>query len=168
MEKLSKFAIYLGIGMGVTFFVLFLIAALPGIMQNSIQQWEQLDNQSKSEEELKAKFQKHPAYQAMYERFPDAKEEITYHGGGNGNMRVGVMNFETKNQLILDMYYNQYDHRVNANINCVTNNSNLNQGVDSLFVIDYIKNTNCLEIVTASSVDSQGTMTPRSPVITEN
>ena len=168
MEKLSRFAIYLGIGIGVTFFALFLFAALPSIIENSTNQWERLDNQSRSEEELRSKFQEHPAYQAMYERFPDAKAELNYQGGGNGNMRIGVMNFETKNQLILDMYYNQYDHRVNANINCITNNSNFNQGVDSLFVIDYIKNTNCLEIVTASSVDSQGTMTPRSPIITEN
>ena len=30
MERLSRFAIYLGIGIGLTFFVLFLVAALPG------------------------------------------------------------------------------------------------------------------------------------------
>lgn len=166
MEKLSKFAIYLGIGIGITFFVLFMIAALPGIIQNSIQQWEQLDNQSKSEVELKSKFQKHAAYQAMYERFPDAKEEITYHGGGNGNMRVGVMNFETNKQLILDMYYNMYEDRVTANVNCIGNNS---EGIntDTLFAEDFIKNTNCLD-VTDPNVGSQGMMTPQSPVITEN
>ena len=30
MKRLSRFAIYLGIGIGLTFFVLFLVAALPG------------------------------------------------------------------------------------------------------------------------------------------
>ena len=163
MEKLSKFAIYLGIGMGVTFFVLFLFAAIPGIIQNSIQQWEQLDNQSKSEEELKAKFEKHAAYQAMYERFPDAKEELTYHGGGNGNMRVGVMNFETNKQLILDMYYNSYEDRVTAAVNCIGNNSE-GMNTDTLFAEDFIKNTNCLD-VTDPNVDSQGTRISQSPVV---
>jgi hypothetical protein len=163
MEKLSKFAIYLGIGMGVTFFVLFLFAAIPGIIQNSIQQWEQLDSQSKSEEELKAKFQNYAAYLAMYERFPDAKEELTYHGGGNGNMRVGVMNFETNKQLILDMYYNSYEDRVTANVNCIGNNSE-GMNTDTLFAEDFIKNTNCLD-VTDSNVDSQGTRISQSPVV---
>jgi hypothetical protein len=165
MERLSKFAIYLGIGMGITLFVLFLYAAIPGIIQSSTSQWEQLENNRKSESELKAKFQKHPAYFAMYERFPDAKEEFLYQGGGNGNMRVGIMNYETNKQMILEMYYNNYEDRINASVSCMGNNSESTYA-DSLFAEDFIKNTNCLEIVSDSKIkDSKGLETPQSPSI---
>ena len=157
MENLSKFAIYLGIGIGVTFFILFLIVALPSIFENSIQQWERLDKSNKSDEELRKKFQEHPAYKAMYERFPDAKEEIIHHGRGNGNMKVGVMNFENGNQLVMDMYYNDYDDRVEAHVNCRSNVGERNMGADGLFAEDYIKNTNCLEME-EDHTSSQGTI----------
>ena len=145
MEKLSKFAIYLGIGIGVTFFSLFLYTALPGIIENSANQWERLDRSNNSEEELRKKFKKHPAYNAIHERFSEVREELNYHGGGSGNMRVGVMNFENGNQLILNMYYNDYDDRVEAHVNCEIPNSR-GMSADGLFAVDFIKNTNCLEV----------------------
>ena len=46
----------------------------------------------------------------MYERLSDVKEEISYHGRRNENIRVGVMNFETENQIILELYYNDYEN----------------------------------------------------------
>ena len=163
MERLSRFAIYLGIGIGVTFFILFLIAALPSIIENSGNQWERLDNQNRSEEELKKRFQEHPAYQSMYERFPDAKEELSYRGGGNGNMRVGVMNFETNRQLILDMYYNDYEDRVIANVNCIGNDEG-GMHADSLFAEDFIRKTDCLDVITEKDEDTiTGTSTTVHP-----
>ena len=63
---------------------------MSSIIENSADQWERLDKNDNSEEELRIKFQEHPAYAAMYERFSDAKEEITYYGRGNGNMRDGT------------------------------------------------------------------------------
>ena len=160
MERLSKFAIYLGIGIGVTFFILFLIAALPSIIESSVDQWERLDKNDNSEEELRIKFQEHPAYTAMYERFPDAKEEITYHGRGNGNMRVGVMNFENNHQLILDLHYNSYENKVNANAHCNTNFDRHRMNADGLFAEDFILNTNCLDAeIDKDSIETQNLKT---------
>lgn len=162
MERLSRFAIYLGIGIGVTFFILFLVAALPSILENSIDQWERLDKSDNSEEELRAKFVEHPSYKAMYERFPDAKEEISYHGRGNGNMKVGVMNFESNNQLILDLYYNDYEDKVNANAYCNTSSDRNRMHADGLFAEDFIRNTNCLELKgddNDKQAETQGTVT---------
>ena len=107
MERLSRFAICLGIGVGLTFFVLFLVAALPGILDSSVREWERLDKSGTGEEELRVKFSEHPAYAAMYERYPDANEEFDYYGRGDGSMTVGVMNFETDAQLTLSMYYDR-------------------------------------------------------------
>ena len=162
MERLSRFAIYLGIGIGVTFFTLFLVAALPSILENSVDQWERLDKSNNSEEELRAKFVEHPSYMAMYERFPDAKEEISYHGRGNGNMKVGIMNFENNNQLILDLYYNDYEDKVNANAYCNTNSDRNRMNADGLFAEDFIRNTDCLEVKDDNDdeqVETQGTVT---------
>lgn len=164
MEKLAKFAIYLGIGIGVTFFSLFLIAALPSILENSVNQWERLDRSANSEEDLVKKFQQHSAYKAMYERFPDTREEMNYRGGGRGDMKVGVMNFENGNQLILNLYYNDHEDKVNAHVNC-NSNSPRNMNADGLFAEDFIQNTDCLDIVD-DVTDTTGTMHPSGDVVT--
>ena len=50
MEKLSKIAVYMGMGMGVTLFALLLVSALPGVYQNTVHEWESLDEGFISEE----------------------------------------------------------------------------------------------------------------------
>ncbi len=158
MERLSKFAIYLGIGIGVTVFVLFLIAAVPSILENSVRDWERLDRGTHSEEELRAKFAEHPSYEAMYERFPDAKEDFTHYGRGDGSMRVGVINFENNNQLILELDYHDHGDKVRARAYCETESDRDGLYADSLFAEDFIRNTDCLELTDGDSkpVESQG------------
>ena len=155
MERLSKFAIYLGMGIGMTVFVLFLISVLPYILEYSIDEWERLDRDDASEEEeLRVKFAEHPAYVAMYERFPDAKEEYSYLGGNDGWMIVGVMNFDSGNQLVLHMYHDNYENKVNINAYCNARSDSDRQDTEGLFVEDFIRNTNCLELKDdASSVE---------------
>ena len=145
MERLSRFAIYLGIGMGLTFFVLFLVAALPSILDNSLREWERLDKSDASEEELRAKFSGHPAYAAMYERYPDANEEFEYYGRGDGRMMVGAMNFETDAQLVLSMRYDAHRDSIRADARCSTPSDH--REVDGLFAEDFIRATGCLEPV---------------------
>ncbi len=146
MERLSKFAIYLGIGIGMTVFVLFLIAALPNILENSVRDWERLDKSGYSEEELRAKFTEHPAYKAMYERFPDTKEDFTYYGEGDGSMMLGVINFENNNQLMLDLNYHDYEGKVRAGAYCNTESGRDGFYADELFAEGFIRNTDCLEL----------------------
>ena len=136
----------MGIGIGVTVFVLFLIAVLPNILEHSINQWERLGGSDISEEELHAMFVEHPSYVAMYERFPDAKEEFSYHGGSNGMMTVGVMNFENGNQLVLDMHHDGHADRVEVNVRCQTDSDRHRLYADRLFAEDFIRNTDCLEL----------------------
>ena len=92
--------------MGVTLFSLLLFAVLPSIIQNAGSDWEQIVNSGdQSDEKLLAIFESHPAYIAMYETYPDAKQELNSRGRGNGILQVGIMNFETNNQLVLEMYH---------------------------------------------------------------
>lgn len=74
-----------GIGIATSVFALFLVSALPNIIENTANQWWMLGDAGMSEEALLAKFQEHPAYAAMYERFPDAVE-VVYRGNGAGSM----------------------------------------------------------------------------------
>jgi len=154
MERLSRSALYLGMGIGVTFFVLFLIAALPFIIESSWRQWERLDISDGSQDEVYEKLVSHPAYVAMYETYPDAKEEFSYHGNDNGNLRVGIMDFETHNQLTLNLYYNTYEDRVDANAYCSTQGDRQTPNIDRLFAEDFIRNTDCLEITDGAESDA--------------
>ncbi len=75
------------------------------MIQNSFHDWERtIGGFEESDEKLMNMFTSHPAYLAFYETYPDAKEEFQNRNRGNGNLNVGVMNFETGDQIILDMY----------------------------------------------------------------
>ena len=82
--------ILLGIGMAVTPFVLLLIAAVPNLVQDA----DYAGTDARTDAELLEMFTAHPAYSAMYERFPDAVEALGSHGRG-GSLRVGAMDFES-------------------------------------------------------------------------
>lgn len=168
MGPLQKIAICVGIGISLSIFVLFLYSFLPNIINNN--DWDNFDSTNLTKEELLEKYQKHPAYVAFYERFPDAKEEFNFNPKRHdGNIQVGVANFEKANTLKLDMRYNKYDDSIFVSINCFTNNGkNQSTNTNGLFVVDYIEQTNCLEltaddddIVLGTGSSSSTTIFPR-------
>ena len=143
MERLTKTAFCVGIGMAVSLFALFMVAALPGIIKSAANQWDELGDTGKSEAELLARFQGHPAYAAMYERFPDAVEEVTYRGNGRSSMEVGAMNFESGSQLVLGMSI--YDDNVDIDVTCTSDARDGSTHIDGLFAESFIRNTDCLD-----------------------
>ena len=145
MERLTKIAFYVGIGIAVSLFALFMVSALPGIIGSAANQWDGLGDTGKSEAELLARFQGHPAYAAMYERFPDAVEEVTYIGNGRGSMDVGAMNFENNSQLVLHMYI--FGNDVRVDVTCMNDAKDGQTHVDDLFTENFIRNTDCLDTV---------------------
>ena len=144
MERLTKTAFYVGIGIAVSVFALFLISFLPFVIGNAGNAWERLGDTGRSDGETLAKFQEHPAYVAMYERFPGAVEKVEYHEGG-GSMEVGAMNFENNGQLVLHMY--AYSNDVSADATCMNDAMGRQTHVDDLFVESFIRNTDCLDAV---------------------
>jgi len=155
MERLARFALCLAIGVGVTFFVLFLIAALPSIIESSWREWERLDRGDGSQDEIYEKLISHPAYAARYEVHPDAREEFSYRGSGDGNLRVGIMDFETHNQLMLDLYYNTYEDRVDASAHCDTQEGRRGLNAHGLFAEDFIRNSDCLRVTYGAENDAE-------------
>ena len=143
MQRLQKIAYVVGISIAVSVFVLFLYSFLPHLIQND--QWERVDGLKLTDEELLKEFKIHPAYVAFYERFPDAKEELRNERHG-GQLEVGVANFEDNNYLTLHLYFNNHDDDINANVNCDSSNDTQNRHANGLFVIEFIKQTNCLDL----------------------
>jgi len=146
MERLSKFAIYLGITIALVIFTLFLYSILPSIIQNN--EWERLGNTvGSTDEKVLAMYMEHPAYIAFYETYPDAKEELNSGYRGSSELQVGIMNFDTNNSLKLDMNYDKRDDRIRVNVRCDTMDNERNLRADGLFAEDFIRNTKCLDIV---------------------
>ena len=139
-------------GIGVIMFALFLFSALPHVLEGALYQWDRLDKSDASKEQLRAKFVEHPAYRAMYERFPNATEDLSHYGGNDGRMTVGVMNFENNHQLQLELYYNNRDDRVRVDVNCHMQPDYWNS-VEGVFAEDFIRNTDCLESTQSSQDD---------------
>ena len=144
MERLPRFALYLAIGIGITIFVLFLIASLPFIIEDSWEKWKRLDRMDMPPDEIYSMMAAHPAYLAMYEVYPDAKEEFVYRDRGDASLQVGVMSFDTQNQLILDLDYSTYQDRTRAYVYCNVGESHREMGADGLFAEDFIRNADCL------------------------
>ena len=145
MERLTKIAFYVGIGIAVSVFALFLIWSLPVVIGHAGNQWERLGDTGRSDGEILAKFQEHPAYVAMYERFPGAVEKVAYHEDGGGSMEVGAMNFENNSQLVLHMYI--YSNDVRVDVTCTNDAKDRQTYINDLFAGSFIRNTDCLDTV---------------------
>lgn len=156
MIPLTKIAYGVGITIAVSVFVLFLYSFLPHLIQN--EQWENIDGMGMSDEELLGELQSTPAYIAFLERFPDAKEELNNSRHG-GELQVGIANYEKDNYLRLNLYFNSYDDRINVNVSCQSSNNRNNMHADGLFAIEFIKQTNCLDLEPIDSGEPEHSLT---------
>ncbi len=156
MLTLQKIAYGVGISIAVSVFVLFLYSFLPHLLQND--QWENIDGIGMIDEELLEEFHATPAYVAFLERYPDASEELNNHRSG-GELQVGVANYEKNNYLKLNLYFNNYDDRINVNVDCQTSNNRDNLHANGLFAIEFIKQTNCLDLESSLTDDPSHTVT---------
>ena len=159
MITLRKITYFVGLGISISMFGLFWYTFLPEIIQNN--PWAEIGNSFMSDEELLKKLKAHPSYAAFYERFPDAKEELRNHRHG-GSLQVGVSNFEKNNMLSLNLRFQTYGN-VNANIHCRTMNNDYdrNLSAEGLFVLDFIENTNCLELEPTINPTEHSNLGPR-------
>lgn len=147
MVTLKALAYITGLVIAITLFGLVLFSFIPNVIYNS--GWENIDRGELTAEALGEVFAEHPAYIAMYERFPDAVEEITpnTHNRG-GDIRVGHINLETGNSLILNMWYGGAGRSLHGQVVCnVSDPDSASQNLhhDLLFAANFIKSTTCLE-----------------------
>ena len=141
MEKLKKTAYLVGIGIAVSVFTLFMFAFVQIAIDETTPRPGLYDRVSK--EVVLAKLQEHPAYVAMYERFPDAAEEFVERRN-MASLNVGVMDFDVGNQLVLHLHYEGYDDRVDVEVECRGGSPDLRQLIHGLFAEDFIRVTDCV------------------------
>ncbi len=143
MLTLQRIAYGVGISISVSVFVLFLYTILPELIINN--GWTNMDGNQLTDEELLKEFHATPAYIAFLERYPDAQEDLNSHRSG-GDLQVAVGNNEKENYLKLVLYFNSYDDRINVNVDCQTLHNDANLHANGIFSIDFIKQTNCLDL----------------------
>lgn len=160
MEILPKIAIYTAIAVGITFFILFLIIALPHIVQDSARQWDEAFGSKKSDEELKTMFYETESYKAFLEKYPEAGEFYRARDNGEGRMEITAMNFETFNTLTLELRYNKYDESINEEISCDNRGSDIHFQVRGSLAKQFIEESDCLY--------GDGIIAPPSPLIDGN
>jgi len=163
LDKLPRFAICLAIGIGITIFALFMYSILPHIIQNSSNDWDRaIGGIAASDDKILELFEVHPAYIVFYEIYPDAKQELGNRHRGDGNLQVGIMNFDTNNQLVMDMYYDKWADSIRVNVRCnimdENGNHNRNLSADGLFVEDFIRHTSCVSGAVFTDFDDNSSM----------
>jgi len=140
MVMLKSIAYITGITIAIMTFGLLLFTFISNTM-------EQAEHAEMTEEEFMEKIAEHPAYAAMYERFPDAVEEVSL-DGRVGDVKVGHINTDTGNSLILSMSYHARNSQLYGHIVCNVQNSDdriQDTSQDLLFAASFIKYTTCLD-----------------------
>ena len=160
MDKLPKVAIYLGIGIGVTMFVLFLFSILPHIIENAERDWNRAMGSNHTEEELKAMFYAHPSYSAFKEKYPDASESFETWNRGEGRLNLAMYNYENLNEIRLDLSYDEYRQNVEARVICQVHipgtDRDMHREMEGDGIADFIQKVNCLEIKLESEMKQTG------------
>lgn len=149
MERLPKFAIYLAIGIGISFFVIFLYAILPHLIDNVSNEWKRVLDDSaagKNRAELEKMFREHPAYIMFTEKYPDAGEYFRDRGNGNGRMELTAMNFTSYNKIMLEMNYDKRDDNLYLEATCENEAADFRLRIHGDYSTKFIEMSNCLDI----------------------
>lgn len=170
MDLLPKFGIYLGITIGVTVFAMFVIIAIPHMIQDAGRQWEEVFDSMgvssyKTSEELEAFFQADPGYILFKEKYPDSGDNFRFHGQGRGNMEISAMNFENYNLLRFQINDDRGNHKLYYEAHCQNNLHDRNIRVSGELSITFIEKIDCLGdegVISAPSnlVDKNGYPVP--------
>lgn len=121
METLSKIAIYMGMAIACSIFILFVISIMPHIVNQIENQWDDV-LPGKSDEELKAMFYETESYNAFINKYPENGEYFDSYGNGGGRLEINAMNFESYQTLRLELEYPKRNDSVREYVECYSNN----------------------------------------------
>ncbi|MCH9657421.1 hypothetical protein K0U27_01780 [archaeon] len=159
METLSKIAIYMGMAIACSIFILFVISITPHIMNQLQNDWEDI-LPGKSDEELKTLFHETESYKAFVNKFPDHGMWFNSHGNGEGRLELTTMNFESLNTMRLELDYDRRSESVSEEINCFNQKDERNYRIRGSLASQFIEKIQCL--------DGPGIVSAPSPLVDEN
>lgn len=147
LDKLKKIAYVLGISMSVVMFSLIVYGITPDLMREG--RWDRVDVDViyPPSDAIYELLKNDPAYLAMFEKYPDAKEKFDPRGQGRGQLDVAMGNFDDEGKILtLELEYDRGDKIIHTRINCkdFTNEHNGNVNFRGPLVIQYIQENNCL------------------------
>ena len=156
MERLSKIAIYMGMAIACSIFVMFAISIMPHVVSQIEDGWSALPE--KSDEELKKLFYETDSYKAFNAKYPDNGE---YYRSGRGILDVTAMNFESYNTLHLSLQYDAKGDSVREDVRCENQKDNQYYSISGTLAAQFIEKVDCLSgtgLVNAPSnlVDEDG------------
>jgi len=144
MERLSKIAIYMGMVIACSVFVLFVISIMPHILNQIENQWDDVIP-GKSDEELKALFYETESYKAFINKYPESGEHFDSYGNGGGRLEISAMNFESYQTLRLDLEYNKRNDSIREYVECYSNADRHQYSIRGSLVTQFIEKVDCLE-----------------------
>jgi len=164
MERLSKIAIYMGMGIAISIFVLIVISIMPHIIDQINDRWNKVIPLSK--QEIMEKFENTESYILFVEKYPDHGRYIDLDRNG-GRIELTAMNFETFNELRLELRYykNHGNDDVREEISCSNDLKDVYYQIRGSLASQFIEKVNCLSgdgLVSATSplVDNNGYPVP--------
>ena len=164
MERLSKIAIYMGMAIACSIFVMFAISVMPHVAsQIEDGLGDALDG--KSSEEIKKLLYETDSYRAFSAKYPDNGEYYDSHRNGYGRLEVTAMNFESYNTLHLYLEYDARAESVSEEVRCVNQKDNKNYFIRGTLAVQFIENIDCLSgaglvDVPSNLVDEDGNSVP--------
>ena len=164
MERLSRIAIYMGMAIALSIFVLFVISIMPHTIDQLNREWG--DVMPISKETAMEKFQNTESYKIFNEKYPDNGVYLDLDRNG-GRLELTAMNFETFNELRLELRYypNNGGEDVREEISCSNDLHDVYYQIRGSLASQFIEKVDCLAgdgLVTAPSplVDDDGIPLP--------
>ena len=164
MERLSKIAIYMGMAIACSIFIMFAISVMPHVV-SQIEEGLGDALTGKSGEEVKKLLYETDSYKAFNAKYPDNGEYYDSYRNGYGRLEVTAMNFESYNTLHLYLEYDTRAESVSEEVRCVNQKDNQNYSIRGTLAAKFIENIDCLSgagLVDAPSnmVDEDGNSVP--------
>ena len=164
METLSKIAIYMGMAIACSIFVMFTISIMPHVVSQIENDWEDT-LPGKSDEEIKKLLYDTTSYKAFNAKYPENGEHYNSYGNGYGKLEVTAMNFESYNTLQLSLEYDRRTNSVEEEIRCENQKNNQDYYLRGTLTTQFIEKVDCLSgtgLVDAPSylIDENGNSVP--------
>lgn len=159
MERLSKIAICLGMGIAASVFILFVISIVPHIVDQVDNHWNEVIPVSK--QEIMENFENIESYKIFVEKYPDHGRYLDLDRNG-GRLELTAMNFETFNELRLELRYdkNRNNGDVREEISCSNDMKDVHYQIRGSLASQFIEKVNCLS--------ESGLVFATSPIVNNN
>lgn len=160
MEKLTRFSLYLAIGITITIFALILFSVLPNLIENSSKDWKSAMNSFITDNELKEMLSAQSAYVVFKEKYPNASENYERWNDEDGRLELIMINYTNFNEIRLQINYDNYLQNVRINVDCTMDINDtprtMYRKIQGNGVVEFIEKADCLNFTLESDFKEVG------------